>query len=71
MNQTTLDQTECQIRGCDLKPNSKYCSHCTICLEECHFPFWVNCHKECYEDTHEPVDNAKAITSLVRGGYND
>ena len=52
----------------------RYCGRCSICLKGGHFPFaelsgGANCHTECYEKQYGEVDNARAITSLARGGY--
>lgn len=52
----------------------RYCGKCHICLKGDHFPFaempgGANCHSECYEKSYGPIDNARAITSLVRGEY--
>jgi len=51
-----------------------YCGRCQICLRGGHFPMaqlsgGVNCHSECFEKENGPIDNARAITALARGGY--
>jgi len=52
----------------------RFCGVCTICFKGEHFPFsnmpgGANCHAECYEKRYGEIDNARAITSLARGGY--
>ena len=52
----------------------RHCGKCHICLKGDHFPFanmpgGANCHAECYEREVGSIDNARAITSLARGGY--
>lgn len=52
----------------------RHCGRCSICLKGDHFPFaemsgGANCHSECYVKRYGAIDNARAITSLVRGRY--
>ncbi len=52
----------------------RHCGRCHVCLKGDHFPYaempgGANCHSKCYEKHYGPIDNARAITSLVRGRY--
>lgn len=52
----------------------RHCGKCQFCLKGDHFPMakmpgGVNCHSECFEKHNGPIDNARAITALARGGY--